>query len=311
MLIAVAGSWGGSFLLMAISLDHLAPGLTVTLRIIASIAAVALIPQARRRIALRDWPQIVVLGLSWMTASYVMQALAQTRIDSALTGMLSGAMPIYGAFIAAILLRRWPGSWQTAGVLLGFGGIALMGIPSALEASGTAEGVTFIVVGNVGFALATSLVIPLQRRYGAPAVILHAQLVGLVVTLPYGIIDLQNSTWNLGSFAAIVVLGALQSGIAVVVMAALVGRVGATRGSVTMYFVPITAVVLGVVFRDDSVKTLALLGITLVLFGAYLATRRDTARIRVTAPEHSPQPTAPHADHPAAKPDAEKSDHAP
>lgn len=308
MLIAVAGSWGGSFLLMAISLDHFAPGLTVSLRLISSIAAVALIPQARRRIALRDWPQIVVLGLSWMTASYVMQALAQTRIDSALTGMLSGAMPIYGAFIAAILLRRRPGSWQSAGVLLGFGGVALMGIPSALEASGTAEGVTFIVVGNIGFALATSLVIPLQRRYGAPAVILHAQIVGLVVTLPYGIIDLQNSAWHLGSFAAIVVLGAVQSGIAVVVMAALVGRVGATRGSVTMYFVPITAVVLGVVFRDDSVKTLALIGIVLVLLGAYLATRRDTSLARATPPRTPQRTAAPIADQAAAKPPIEDSD---
>ena len=300
MLATVAGFWGASFLLMAIALDHFAPGLTVTLRLSFSIGVLLMIPQARRRIAWSDWPQTIMIGLVWMVISYVSQALAQARIDSALAGMLSGAVPIYGALFAAILLRRLPGRWQGAGLLLGFGGIALMALPNALEASGTAEGVGFIVAGSMGFALATSLVIPLQHRYGAPAVILNAQLVGLVVTLPYGVLGALDSTWNLGSFAAMATMGSVQSGIAVVVMSVLVGRVGATRGGVTMYFVPLVAITLGVTVRDDSVKTLALAGIVLVLIGAYLTTRRDTARTAgAGAAAGNTRPRTGTADHPA------------
>lgn len=285
MLASVAGFWGASFLLMAIALDYFAPGLTVTLRLVFSIGILLLIPQARRRIERRDWPQTIVIGLVWMALSYAGQALAQARIDSALTGMLAGATPIYGAFFAALLLRRMPGPWQSTGLLLGFGGILLMALPNALEASGTAEGVAFIVTGTAGFALATSLVIPLQHRYGAPAVILNTQLVGLVVTLPYGVIDGLDSSWDAGAFAATAVMGSVQSGLAVVVMLILVGRVGAMRGGVTMYFVPVVAIILGVTVRDESVKTLALVGIALVLFGAYLTTRRDPARVTADLPD--------------------------
>ena len=284
MLGIVAGFWGASFLLMAIALDNFAPGLTVTLRLAFSVGILLFTPQARRRIARGDWPQTIVIAIVWMTLSYVGQALAQTRIDSALAGMLSGAVPIYGGLFAAILLRRRPGPWQAAGLVLGFAGIALMALPNALDASATAEGVGLIVAGTMGFALATSLVIPLQHRYGAPAVILNSQLFALVITLPYGILGALDSTWDLGSFAAMASMGSVQSGIAVVVMSVLVGRVGATRGGVTMYFVPMVAIALGVTVRDDSVKTLALVGIGLVLVGAYLTTRRDTAQLAHAMP---------------------------
>ena len=77
MLASVAGLWGASFLLMAIALDYFAPGLTVTLRLVFSIGILLLIPQARRRIERRDWPQTIVIGLVWMALSYAGQALAQ------------------------------------------------------------------------------------------------------------------------------------------------------------------------------------------------------------------------------------------
>ena len=40
-----------------------------------------------------------------MVMTYGLQSLAQTRIDSALTGMLMGATPLYTAVFAALLLR--------------------------------------------------------------------------------------------------------------------------------------------------------------------------------------------------------------
>ena len=52
-----------------------------------------------------------------------------------------------------------------------------------------------------------------------------------------------------------------------------------------MYFVPVVAIILGVTVRDESVKTLALVGIALVLFGAYLTTRRDPARVTADLPD--------------------------
>jgi drug/metabolite transporter (DMT)-like permease len=94
-------------------------------------------------------------------------------------------------------------------------------------------------------------------------------------TAPFGIVDLLDSRFDGGSLAAVVVLGAVGTGIAFVVMGALAGRVGSTRASFITYLIPVVALVLGVVFREDRVTALALVGVALVIAGALLASRRE------------------------------------
>ena len=48
-------------------------------------------------------------------------------------------------------------------------------------------------------------------------------------------------------------------------MGALLVRVGAARGSVAVYFVPVVAVIAGVVFRDEHIAALSLVGMVLVV----------------------------------------------
>ena len=58
-------------------------------------------------------------------------------------------------------------------------------------------------------------------------------------------------------------------------MAALVGRAGATRGGVAIYFIPIVAMVLGITFRSEAIHPLQWAGTAVVLFGAWLTTRHE------------------------------------
>ena len=84
-----------------------------------------------------------------------------------------------------------------------------------------------------GFAL--NLAVPLQQRYGAPAVMCRALGVAAVATAPFGLAGLADSRWDTGPVLAVTVLGVVGTGAAFVIMAALVGRVGATRGGVAIY----------------------------------------------------------------------------
>ena len=72
------------------------------------------------------------------------------------------------------------------------------------------------------------------------------------------------------SLAAVGVFG---TGVAFVLMGRLVGRVGATRASIVGYLIPVVALLLGVLLRDDEVAPVALAGVALVVAGAYLASR--------------------------------------
>ena len=95
-------------------------------------------------------------------------------------------------------------------------------------------------------------------------------------TAPLGLAGIPTSTFAWDSFVAVAAAGVLGTGLAFVIMGSLVGRVGSTRSSFITYVIPVVALVLGVVFRDDQVTALALIGVALVIVGALLASRRES-----------------------------------
>jgi drug/metabolite transporter (DMT)-like permease len=106
----------------------------------------------------------------------------------------------------------------------------------------------------------------------------NAQAIAFVLVLPYAVTNLDGSTFAWDSFLAILALGVTSGAIALIAMSTLGSRVGAPRANIAIYFIPIVAIVLGVVVRDDTVETIALGGIALVLVGAFVATRADDGR---------------------------------
>ncbi|HOT78926.1 MAG TPA: EamA family transporter, partial [Microthrixaceae bacterium] len=59
------------------------------------------------------------------------------------------------------------------------------------------------------------------------------------------------------------------------VMASLLGRVGATRGSIVTYLMPPVSIVLGVLVRNDHIAWLSVVGMAVVLAGAVLVSRKE------------------------------------
>jgi drug/metabolite transporter (DMT)-like permease len=275
LLTGVALIWGSSFVLIAYALESFSPGLITFGRLSLGLVALALFPAARAPIARSDWPTVALLGVVWMAVPFVLFPVAQQWISSALTGMLNGAMPLFSALFAALLLKRLPRRAQAVGLLIGFGGVVLLTIPGADSAS-SALGITLVLIAVTLYGLAVNLAVPLQQEYGGLPVLLRSLAVAVLLTLPLGVWSLGSSDWSWGAAVAVVALGVFGTGVAFVMMTTLVGRAGATRGAVAIYFIPIVAVVLGVAVRGDVVTVLALFGVALVIVGAYLTSRRET-----------------------------------
>jgi drug/metabolite transporter (DMT)-like permease len=277
---AIAAIWGSSFLFIAVGLDAFHPYLISFLRVALGGAALGAIPRSRRAIDTADVPTIVVLGVVWMAIPLLLFPIAQQWISSSLTGMLNGAMPLFSAAIAALLLRRLPGPLQAAGLVLGFGGIVLISLPDFGLGGTAAAGVALVILATVCYGFAVNLAVPLQQRYGSLPVLLRSQMVAITLTAPFGAWGAFHSSFAWRSALAVTALGILGTGLAYVAMANLVGRAGATRGAVAIYFIPVVAIALGVVFRDETVEAVSLVGVVLVLSGAYLTSRRERALVR-------------------------------
>ena len=265
--------WGSAFLWIALGVDSLAPSVVAFGRVALGAAALAMFPMARRRIERRDWLLIVVVAVVGNAGPAWLFAQAETELDSAVAGMITAGTPIFALVVASVMLWKLPGIAQIIGIALGFVGIVLMSLPSLVGAEATPVGVTLVLIATVGYALNSNLIVPLQQRYGGPAVVLWALVVSSVLLSPFAIGGLGASTFTAGSVIAVVILGIVGTGIARALATTLAGRVGGPRMTTTTYLVPIVAIVLGVVFLGERVAPIALLGVGVVLLGAYWATR--------------------------------------
>jgi drug/metabolite transporter (DMT)-like permease len=275
LLSGIAVIWGSSFLFIDIGLEALRPGVIALARLGLGVAALALFPAARRPVDRQDLPQVVFLGLIWAGLPLILFPLAQQWIDSSVAGMLNGAVPLFGAAWAVVLLRRPLGRAQTLGLLVGFAGVVAISWPEVQGSRATTLGAGLVVLAVVCYGLAVNLAVPLQQRYGALPVLLRAQLAALLLLVPFGLWSLPGSRLAWGPVLAMLPLGLLGTGLAFVLMTILVGRVGGPRGAVATYFIPVVAIALGVVFLDERVAPVALLGTALVLVGAWLTSRRE------------------------------------
>jgi drug/metabolite transporter (DMT)-like permease len=266
--------WGCSFLLIAIGLDHVAPSVVTVLRIALGALALGLFPAARRYIPLSEWPRLVFVAATWMAIPFSCFSIAEQWIDSSLAGMLNGAMPLATAAVAIVLLHRVPGRLQLVGLFAGFAGVVAVMWPALQDdTSSSTTGVLLVLLAVTCYGFAANVSVPLQQQYGTLPVVFRSQLIALVMTAPFALAGFGNSEFAWDSTLAIGALGTLGTGVAFVAMGALLVRVGATRASVAVYFVPVVAVIAGVLFRDEHVEFLSLLGMGVVVIGALLASR--------------------------------------
>lgn len=268
--------WGSSFLLMAIGLEAFHPGLITLMRVGLGAAALWLLPRARAvAIDRSDRPRVAALSLLWVAIPFTLFPIAQQYINSATAGMLNGAMPIFAALVASILLRRIPRVTTVVGLVLGFLGVVAISAPSIGRGSSEALGVFLVVLATVCYGLSVNIAAPIQQRYGSIVVMARMLALATVWTLPFGVWGALDSVFAWGPFVAVSTAGVLGTGLAFGIMGSLVGRVGSTRASFITYVIPVVALVLGVVFLDDQVAGIALIGVVLVIGGAFLASRRD------------------------------------
>ncbi len=278
LLVGTATIWGSSYLWIELGLRSLHPGVVSATRVLLGLIAISLVPGSRRPIDPSDRGRLWVLGVGWFGLPMITFPIAQDLgVASSVVGMLNGAMPLLTTFFASLLLRRVPRPRQILGVLIGFAGLLAISAPELAGADATALGVAIILGTMAVGSLLVSVLVPMQQRYGALPVLRRTLSIALVVTLPFAAFGLPRSTFEPLSVAAMLPLGLMSTGLAFVLWTTLVGRTGASRGSVVSYLVPVVAIVLGVVVLAETVAPVALLGTALVLVGAWAVSGPERA----------------------------------
>jgi drug/metabolite transporter (DMT)-like permease len=273
--IAVATIWGSSFLWTAIGLDSLDPAAVAFLRIALGAAALWAYPPTRRTVDRMVSPAVLVVAVTGNAGPALLFAVAQQHVESSVAGMINATTPLAALLVTILLTRHGPGSRQVAGLLIGLLGVATMTAPNLVGIGAEPVGIMLLLVATAGYGISNNIIVPLQQIYGAPAIVGRALIIGAVLLAPLGVFGLSRSDLTPGSIVAVTILGVIGTGTARALNATLAGRTGAARGALTTYLVPVVAIALGVLFRNDNIQALELAGTALVLAGAFLASRRQ------------------------------------
>jgi drug/metabolite transporter (DMT)-like permease len=267
--------FGSAFVLIAEALTTMRPGVITFGRAGLGAVALWLLPGARRPVDREDWPRIMVLSMVWVVVPLALVPIAQQWIDSSVTGMLGGAMPIFATVIAAVMLRRRPRTVQLAGIVVGTGGVALISLPSIDQGVEASLGTLLVLAATGSYALALTIATPLQQRYGAIPIMARILTVGAALTAPYAILQAPGSRVTAGPAAALLVVGLFSTGLAYVTLSILGGRAGSSRSSTVAYLVPVIAAAMGWLVRGERVSAPAAIGMACAVGGAVLASRSD------------------------------------
>lgn len=278
LFVGVSLIWGSSFLLMAEALEGLTPGMVTLGRV--GLGAVTLwilraIKPPTKTIEAEDRGRIVLLSFLWLAIPFTLFPLAQEHINSAVTGLLNGATPVFAGVVSAILVKVAPKGMQLLGISIGFVGIVLISLGSTGGGSSEVRGVLMVLAATVCYGFALNIAAPLQAKYGAIVTMSSVLSLATLWVLPLGLRNFGDNEWSTLPVLAIVFLGSVGTGAAYWIMSTLVGRVGAIRASFITYLIPVVSLFLGVTIRNDEVRLLAVVGAALTIAGAFLASRRQ------------------------------------
>jgi len=270
--------WGSSFRLMKEGMVALTPYQVAAIRMVS--AGLVLLPFAFRAIrAIPREKRITVLwsGLLGNFFAAFLFCLAETRIDSALAGILNALTPLFAVLVAVAVYGTRIPFRQWAGVVLGFVGLCLLFLANGIPELTHIGYSSLVILATLFYGLNVNLVSRklqgLNSLNIASAAFCFLLIPSIIVLGATGYFSLDFSDERvLTSTGAAFVLGAMGTALASVLFYQLVKRSGVVFSSMVTYIIPFVAIAWGML-AGENVTLLQFACMGIILAGVYITNK--------------------------------------
>ncbi|MGZ3587196.1 MAG: EamA family transporter [Candidatus Limnocylindrales bacterium] len=306
-LLVVYVVWGSTYLAIRIVVEALPPLASAGVRFLIAGAVVAVALALRsglarlRNVRRAELAGAALVGLLLLFGGNGLVSLGEQSVPSALAALIIASVPLW-----VVVLRRLVGQTISpgtlVGVLVGFGGVALMVVPAGLSGSIAPAGLLTIVLASASWAsgsfLSTRLRLPRDpfvltayEMIAGGAVLL---IVGLAVGETFDGAAIANDPASVWALAYLVVFGSL---LAFTAYTWLLQVAPISRVATYAYVNPVVAVVLGWLILGEQISPAMLVGGAIIVLAVAIVIRqesgaRESSRADAAPPVHQDDPDA-------------------
>ncbi len=283
-MIALVIMFGSAFMFTKISVQEYPPAIVAGGRII--IAAIVLIVLSLFRgnsfsFIKGHWLLLAALALFGCSLPFYLISWGQQTVDSSIAGILMAIMPLTTIVLAHFFVSgELLTTNRVIGFVLGFVGILILFGPTAL-ANFDADmdrliAMLAILAGAVSYAINTIIAkrLPNESFVALSAVVMTF---ASIIMLPAIFFIEQDWQFDIQSieFWSLILLGVFPTAFATIIYFAVIARVGPSFLSQINYLIPIWAVIIGILFLNETVGLNAIMALIIILCGIAIAQRKN------------------------------------
>ena len=271
LLMVLVALWGTSFMFTAISVDTVDPVSVVFYRLALGAVVLSLVIYARGEtlpLDWRPWAGFLLMAIAGNALPFFLISWGQQTVDSGVAGMIMAIMPLLTMVFAHYLV---PGEtlnrYKLVGFVLGITGVTLL-LGPVFEGGGREfwSGLAIFTAATC-YAVNAILIKRLPRQgpmVGACGVLVMATIVLFPFWLAY---RPDQAAISQASMFSVIWLGIGPTGIATIVLFAVIDRAGPTFLSTINYLIPVVAFFCGAWLLAETVTWMHYLALVTILVG--------------------------------------------
>lgn len=274
--------WGTAFTMIGYSVRYIAPVWLVSTRIMigAVIVTAYMYARGQRFPKLTDvrWLWYSALGFSGMVAPFFLISWGQKTIDSGLSAVIVGTMPLMTIILAHFFANERMTLFKGLGFLMGFIGIAVLFLPDNIDLGLISDwrGQACMVLGAFCYALTT---VAAKRApdtpssTGAAMMLTASAVMSLAASLPFALAIQEGGIASVPAMAWICVigLGLGSTALGTILYLYMIRQFGPSSIARINYFPPLVSVIAGIIFLSEAFTLKLLIALALIFAGLLLA----------------------------------------
>ena len=222
----------------------------------------------------KAWFPLLLLGLTNVAIPFFLISWGELSIDSAVASILDATVPLFTILVAHFLLHDDKMTVpKVLGLVVGFAGIIVLMSKDIGASPGSLLGQAAVIVASMFYA--GSAVYVRKVTEDTPGILRSAgPLVSATAIMWLGTLLFESPVQipQLGiTWAALLFLGVIGSGLAFVLAYYLIHEIGPTRTTMVTYLFPLGGVTLGVIFLREQLTWQLITGAMLIIASLVIA----------------------------------------